>query len=364
MNVQNPAPTMTDIARKAGVSKNTVSLALRHDSRLPLSTRSRIQKIAAGLGYVKNPTVAQLMVQLRANRSPRSKPILALLNANLDPLAFRRHPTLPVYVEGCSRRAQELGYLLNEFWMHDPHLDGTRLNRIFRSRNIPGVIVVGLMNESRLPARFLPTWKTFPAIVTGVRTQNPALSFSTTDHHMLALKAVQRAWELGYRRPAIVLDIAIERLVDGRFTSGFNTALRQLKPRHRGLSFYRVEEARKNPSLFSSWMRREKPDVILTLYHVVQQWLGEMGLKIPRDVGLIQLDRRRDNSQWSGMDQHNDVVGAAAVEMLIGMIQNNEIGIPAFPKATLIGSTWIDGKTTSSRRPEIRAGSVRSGIKG
>jgi DNA-binding LacI/PurR family transcriptional regulator len=343
-------PSMSDIAKKAGVSKNTVSLALRNDSRLPSATRSRIQKLAARMGYSKNPVVAHLMVQLRAQRTPRSKPILALVNANLDAKAFQRHPTIPAYVEGCYKRAKELGYLLNEFWLQDPDLEGNRFNRILRSRNIPGMIVIGLMNESRLPSRFQSTWKTFPTVVTGVRTQDPALSFACTDHHMLSLKAVQQAWLLGYRRPTIVLDLKIERLVDGRFTSGFLTALQQLKSKAKLSSFYRVEAARKNPELFADWIEKEKPDVILTLHTVVREWLEGMGKKIPRDIGLIQLDRRRDNSQWSGMDQHNDVVGAAAVEMLIGMIHNNETGIPAFPRATLIGSTWIEGKTTLDSR--------------
>jgi len=27
------------------------------------------------------------------------------------------------------------------------------------------------------------------------------------------------------------------------------------------------------------------------------------------------------------------------------MINNNEFGIPDFPRATLVGSTWVDGKT-------------------
>jgi LacI family transcriptional regulator len=48
------------------------------------------------------------------------------------------------------------------------------------------------------------------------------------------------------------------------------------------------------------------------------------------------------------MNQHNDVVGEAAVEMVIGMIHNNELGIPDFPRATLVGSTWVNGKTVRS----------------
>ncbi len=45
------------------------------------------------------------------------------------------------------------------------------------------------------------------------------------------------------------------------------------------------------------------------------------------------------------MDQHNDIVGEAAVEMLIGMIHRGESGIPLFPRATLLGSNWVNGTT-------------------
>ena len=40
----------------------------------------------------------------------------------------------------------------------------------------------------------------------------------------------------------------------------------------------------------------------------------------------------------------------AAVDMLIGMIQHNQTGLPAFPHATLIGSTWVDGETCPRRK--------------
>src|SRR5471030_3130953 len=187
---------MSDIARRAGVSKNTVSLALRADPQIPEKTRRRIQRLAQGMGYQKNPTVAHLMAQLRKSRSPSFQSTLALLNASLDPAAFTRHPTIPVYVKGCRRRAAQLGYSLDEFWLHDKNLDGHRLNKILRARSIRGAIVVGLMKENRLPARFLPTWKEFHTVVTGVRTHDPTLSFACADHHILALKAFEQALRL------------------------------------------------------------------------------------------------------------------------------------------------------------------------
>jgi LacI family transcriptional regulator len=336
---------MGDIARRAGVSKNTVSLALRADPQIPEKTRRRIQRLAQGMGYQKNPTVAHLMAQLRKSRSPSFQSTLALLNASLDPAAFTRHPTIPVYVKGCRRRAAQLGYSLDEFWLHDKNLDGNRLNKILRARSIRGAIVVGLMKENRLPARFLPTWKEFHTVVTGVRTQSPTLSFACTDHHILALKAFEQALRLGYRRPALVLDHEIDQLVDGRFSAGARIAQQQLPKARQIEPFYLVTEARQNPALFHTWFAKEKPDLILTLYNVVRDWIEAMKLRIPRDVGLIQLEWRKEHCEWAGMNQHNDVVGEAAVEMVINMIHNHSPGLPEFPLATLIGSTWVPGKT-------------------
>ena len=344
-------PTMSDIARRVGLSKNTVSLALRHDPQIPEKTRNRIQRAAHALGYKKNPTVAHLMAQLRTSRSLTFQAPLALLNANLDPAAFTNHPTVPVYVQGCQKRATELGYSLDEFWLHDPQLDAKRLERILRARNIRGIIVIGLMKENRLPPKFLSIWKQFPTVVTGVRTHEPALSFASSDQHILALKAFEKALSLGYQRPALVLDREIDLLVDGRFTSGIHIAQQSLPKSRQTKPFYQIKQARNDPRIFQQWFEQEKPDVVLTLYNVAQRWLEAMGLVIPRDVGLIQLEQRRDHVDIAGMDQHNEIVGEAAVEMVINMIHHHEIGIPAFPRATFIGSTWVDGKSVKRRAP-------------
>lgn len=335
--------TMSDIAKKANVSKNSVSLALRNDPQIPKATRDRIKAIAEELGYKTNPTVAHLMAQMR--RSPAIKASLAILNANLDPQAFSRHRTVPTYVEGCRRRANQLGYSLDEFWLHDPNLDAPRLDKILRTRGIRGMLIVGLMNENRLPEKFLPIWNQYPCVVTGVRTRDPGLSFAATDQYVLALRAFENALRLGYQRPALVLDHVIDRLVEGRFTAGFLIAQQKLPQKQRLKPFYLVTEARQTPDLFVQWFKKEQPDVILTLYNVVKQWVEQMGMKVPQDVGLIQLELRKDSLSWAGMDQHNDITGEAAVEILIGLIHNNQAGVPDFPRATLIGSTWKDGAT-------------------
>jgi DNA-binding LacI/PurR family transcriptional regulator len=331
---------MSDVARRSGVTKTTVSLALKQDPQIPVKTQRRIAKIAQALGYRRNATVMHLMAELRKMRAPTHQASLALLNANQDKAAFTRHPTIPIYVKGCRRRAEALGYSFDEFWLHDPNLNGERLNRICHARNIKGAIVIGLMKENRLPERFSSTWQNMPTVVTGVRTQHPALSFACTDHHMLALRAFEKAISLGYHRPALVLDHVIDDLTNGRFSAGVGTAQAQLPGRFRTRPFYFVEEAREKPSLFHQWFAKEKPDAVLTLYNIVRTWLKDR-----KDVGLIQLEWRKGSPDWAGMDQHNDVVGETSVEMLVSMIHHGARGVPDFPRGTLIGSTWVDGTT-------------------
>jgi LacI family transcriptional regulator len=338
-----------EIARAAKVSKNTVSLALRDSSRLATVTRRRIKALARRLGYRQNPTVAHLMTELRSSRSTAFQATLALLNANLSADAFTRHQTIPAYIGGCQRQAEALGYRFDEFWLHDPALDGKQLDRIFRARNIRGVVAVGLMNENRLPDRFRLIWENYPCVVTGVRTRDPVLSFACVDHHMLVIRAFENALRLGYRRPGLVLDPVIDHLVEGRFSSGYFIAQQAVPVGERVRPFYQIAAARKKIQRFQQWLQREQPDVILTLYNVVADWLVSLNWKVPGEIGLVQLEWRQSSPEWAGMNQRNDIVGEAAVDMLVGMIQRNDSGIPLFPRATLIDSSWVPGKTVKRK---------------
>jgi LacI family transcriptional regulator len=336
---------MSTIARAAGVSKNTVSLVLRNSPQIPAETKKRIQKVIQKMGYRKNPVVSHLMVQLRQSRSPRYQATIALLNANRNRDAFTRHPTIPDYVQGCERRAAQLGYTLDTFWLNDPNLDGTILGRILQARNIQGAIIVGLMDENRLPGCYSSLWKQVACVVTGVRTENPTLPFCCTDHHSIALQAFQQALRLGYQRPGLVLDAKIDALVEGRFTSGILIGQRQLPKKNQIPGFYNIPLARQDPAIFHRWLQRWKPDVIFTLYDNVHAWIQSAGRQVPRDIGIIQLEVRRQHKDQAGMRQNNDLVGAAAVDMVVQMIQSGLHDLPRIPTATLVEGTWVKGKT-------------------
>ena len=336
-------PTLNDIARSLGYSKNTISLALRGDPQIPEITRERIRKAADKLGYQPNAVVSHLMAQLRASRTTRLQAKLALVNANREPDAFRNHPTIPTYVDGCESRAAKLGYSFDRFWLHDPTLNASRWLRIMHTRGIKGLVLVGLMDSNHLPDGMKPVWEQLPTVVTGVRTRDPALSFCSVDHHNLALIAVERALALGYKRPGLVLDDVIDALVERRFSAGYLTGRRTLPRAQHMPVFSDLSHAEKEPEFFRAWLERHRPDVIFTLYNNVLAWLRAAGRRVPEDIGVIQLEWRATRPAIAGMNQHNFVTGEAAVDMVVSQIHNNETGVQEFPRATLIGATWVDG---------------------
>lgn len=335
--------SMADVARAANVSKNTVSLALRRDPQIPERTRQRIESIAAKLGYRRNPVVGELMARLHAGGERRFRSTLALINAHTDKCALTTHPTIPVYVKGCRERAVELGYTLNTFWLYDPALSAERWIQIFKTRGITGGVIVGLMKENRISEKFRPVLEAFPFVVTGVRTRDPVLPFACVDHHMVALRAFEKALELGFKRPGLVLDETIDALVDFRFSAGYRTGQQSLPKARRLIPFFSVQEAREDRAIFHHWLNRECPDVIFTLYQEVWDWISATGRRIPEDIALIQYEWREKNPEWPGMNQHNDRAGQAAIDMLVGMLHRSERGVPEHPVATLIEPTWVGG---------------------
>jgi LacI family transcriptional regulator len=359
-NAKQSIPSLRMIAQKAGVSRTTVGEALRPDSTaVSPALRERIRRIAVEVGYQKNPVLSELMAHLRRNQVHSFRGKLALLNANADRDALTRHPTVPTYVTGAERRAATLGYSFDRFWLHDPALDAAAWSRIFRTRALKGILIVGLMDQVSLPPHLISLWKEFPTVVTGVRTRNPVLSFSAVDHHALVMGAFEQARELGYARPALVLDPVIDDLVEGRFTAGMLMSQTKIPEKQRLPIFGDMAAARANPAVFARWLKEHRPDVIHTLYNVVFDWLAAAKWRVPQDVGVIQLEWRASRPEIAGMNQHNDIVGEAAVDMLIHKIYHHEFFDESFPRATLIGATWMDGATVRPQKP-ARPAKVRA----
>ena len=347
MEKSKKSANIADIAKMVGVSKNAVSLALRNSRSISKETTKKILEAARKLGYVRNEEVSRVMSQIKSSFNPKFFAAIALINANPDRDAFKKHPTIPEYVRGIYKAARRESFAVNEFWLYDKKLNGASLARILRSRGIAGGIVVGLMDNNRLPRKFNEVWKNFKFVVTGVRTYNPTFDFVSTDHFLLAYRATLEALRRGYRRPALVLDETIDELIEGRFTGGYLKAQLKIPKADRIEPFFDVKGARKNREIFYKWFRENSPDAIITLYNFPFDWLREIGVEAPRDIALIQLEWRRGEPYWTGMNQRNDLVGESAVEHLSKILRQSNYAKEDSVRAILISPEWVESKTIS-----------------
>jgi len=339
---------MQQVAQAAGVAKATVSLALRNDPRIREKTRSHVQAIAREMGYRPNAMVANLMANLRTTRPPKYQATLGYLTP--DPVKDERHPFCE-WVKGFTRRAGQVGYEVDKFWLNEPGLTPKRFTEILKARGIQGVVISAVLKHRRLPAEFKEVWSKFACVVIGTLASEPPVHFVSNDQYYTAFQAVESVVRLGYRRPALVVDSNLDLILDHRFSSGFWGA-RRLLPGGRILpafEFFEDADAESCEKL-RLWLLRHNPDVIITPHIQVKRWLEKIRIAVPKEIGLVHLDRSADKmADWAGMNQNNDLVGMAAVDMLVTQLHHNEIGTPAFTQCLLIESNWVDGKTVKRR---------------
>jgi hypothetical protein len=73
--------------------------------------------------------------------------------------------------------------------------------------------------------------------------------------------------------------------------------------------------------------------------------LKNLGRRVPEDVGFVHLWAPDQRGQYAGIYHNPPALGIAAVNLLIGMIQRNESGLPETPQTVLLNASWVEGDT-------------------
>lgn len=332
-------PNMQQIGQAAGVSKSAVSLALRNDPRIPEATRLRIQKIAQDMGYRRNPVVDSLMTQLRAGRQPTFQANLGLINCS--PLQdLTKNHTFRRLREGVTRRAEDLGYGIEEFWLQQPDMRPQRLKQIVETRGIRGLILIAALSPDTIDRGYIDFWYDFACAVIGVTHLNNQLNCSSNDQYLTARRATEKVLEFGYKRPMLVVPPDDDTLLEDKFSAGFYSVTRRLAVEDQ-LNVVPLNIADPGHALLA--IRQQKPDVVITNKSGLYNALQDDGVSLPKDLGLVHLDWHDSLANIAGMRQNNRVVGSAGVDLVVGQLQKNEFGSQEFPKVVQIESVWVDG---------------------
>lgn len=339
--------TLEDVARRAGVHRSTVSLALRDSPRITPEVRQRIQVLAREMRYRVNPLVATLM---RSRRSGHAVKHVCLAYVTNYPTRFGWRPPhhdRPDFFPGALKRAAELGYKLEHFWLAEPGMTPARFSDILSERAITGVLL------GRLPpgqSHLELCWDRFATVALGFTLRSPVLHHVVEDPFTAATQAVEQCLARGYRRLGFVFADADDSPNTGdRLLGAFlRQQFRLPRKNHIPPCEYQAGGAfRKN---FLAWVKRWRPDALVVTHgQPIHHWLCEAGYAVPDDIGLATLINDHLHEGISGIHHDPQVLGSLATETLVGMLHRGEIGLPAEPHYVLTPGMWIDGGTLRPR---------------
>lgn len=118
---------LRDIADKTGFSTNTVSLALRESTRIPVTTRERIRSAALELGYLPNHVAKSLV-------SRETRTIGLILTDILN-------PTLTQTAQAVEVALAERGYGTLFATSNNTLSEEIKVVEMFRSRQVDGILI-------------------------------------------------------------------------------------------------------------------------------------------------------------------------------------------------------------------------------
>lgn len=339
-NIGKSIVTQQMIADSVGVHLSTVSLALRNDVRLPPATRQKIQTAAKRLGYSPNPLVSLLLSRVR-RRNAAYRGTLGYLHTVPENTPRLRGHVQRNYLAGARRRAAELGYNLDEFFL-SPELTTRRLMEMLHTRNITG-LVVAHMPSPLCPSRTLPfDVGSFAAVSIGVPLATPQIHYVANDQYMRAVLAARELLALGYRRLGLVLGGSFDSAMSHRCSAGFWAVQEYIA----GLARLPICHVSENaPGEFRDWLQEHKPDAVLGTHHSILGLLELFGRKAPEDVGWVNLDWMPEYKNCAGVYGNSGDIGAAAVELVISQLHRGELGPPTRAMNYFVSGTWQAGKT-------------------
>lgn len=330
--------TLTQVAKMARLSVATVSMALRNHPRIPPETTERVQRIARKLGYHANPSVAALMAHIRAGRQPRSREKLAFVWVEAEPSQVHV-PFNRLTLAGARRRAEQLGYELEEFWLAQPGMTARRLGEILKTRGITGIVFSGCDGQTGVNLEM--DWSNHSTAVIGNASWTPELHRAGHDHFLSMRRVLAELDRRQYRRPALIVDNLVNERANRACEAAFVTH-HPVPSRARRL-LRKVGAA--HDAELRQWLSRTEPDaIIVTRFELLSSVQASSGTP-RRHIGVTVLDLTGAPEGVSGIDPGHHLVAAHAIDLLLEQFFRNERGIPAEPKKVLFEGHWVEGTT-------------------
>jgi LacI family transcriptional regulator, galactose operon repressor len=287
--------TLIDVARRAGVSKSTVSNVIRGASLVAEPTRKRVERAIADMGY--HPNAIARALKARASSA---------LGIVVPDLANPFYAELAVSVE---RAASAIGFAVLTAHTECAPKTEEEAGRAFIERRVDGVIIAGVSLGSTLPGMLLD--RDVPVVLASFgEPKDKRLGVIDHDDAVAMETIVDHLYGLGHRRVAFVSQ-HLREYGGERRRVGFMNALAK-----RGLTLVDLDDGATAVVAHNDML------AIATIDR-----LERRGLRVPYDVSVVGYDDipLAAHSRVKLTTVHSDAVemGRRAVEMAVNAARDN-----------------------------------------
>ena len=340
---------LKDIAERVGVSVAAVSLALRNHPSISKATTERVKKVARELNYTPDPGLSALAAHRSRLRVQRDFSVIALVTNWSTRDAWTKRASAKQVVEGATLRARSLGYSLQVFWAREQGYTPRRFSAVLRNRGIRGLILAPFEDpHDRLELE----WEDFAVVALERPTQYPLFHHIVPNHFAGILLAWEQLRARNYNRIGIIVWTDLSERTLHQWEAGYAYL------QSRTLEADRVSALVLQPEdpvgQIRSWLRRERPEAVISRSDGFFEAVRAEGLRIPQDIGYVSLNVVDDMPNASGIQQHRAEMGEFAVEILNSLLQSNQRGFNAVAHGTHVDGTWHEGSTVRPLKAATR----------
>lgn len=185
MTKRNTPPTLSEVAREAGVGTTTVSRVINGGERVSPKTLARVRRVIQAMGYMPNQAA-------RVLKGDRTKTIGLIIPSIADP-----------FFSSCAEAAQAVARANDSLLIvtashNDPHIEIENLN-ILISHRADGLIIAPANSRSQV-LRELLNRLSVPVVAIDRPVSNSSIASVLTDNSNGAKSATQHLIDHGYKR--------------------------------------------------------------------------------------------------------------------------------------------------------------------
>lgn len=341
--------SLNDIALAAGVSKMTVSRVLRNQRKVASETREAVLAAAKKLGYVPDPQVTRLMQHLKSYKSQPITETIAFLWPDATRHEVATNPYLKLMAAGAERRARELGFSIEHFWLTDSGMTQRRVDKIIAARGIEGVIVGLLAHHAHLEIEL--SWDRLCTVMLCEGHLAPPFHKVKHSHYDGMATAHRELAALGYQRIGLQLDELLAERLNHSYEASF---LVQHPLGINDAQSFLLLKKNLSKQDFGAWIKEAEPEVILSLEcPQLRDWLKSISTPLSKRIKLATLNwiDEKPDSDFIGVNQDFAQLASNAVDLITAHMLRNDHGIPASPKLVLSEGTWVSGGKSIRKQP-------------